>query len=60
MPTRPGISLGDALFRLVDALEPPLRLLLGKIGYPTVKAVYEQRLATWEAWNEVSTAAHGQ
>ncbi|WP_080236877.1 SDR family NAD(P)-dependent oxidoreductase [Spirosoma rigui] len=50
----------DALLQLVDAPEPPLRLILGKIGYPTVKAAYQQRLATWEAWSDVSTAAHGK
>lgn len=50
----------NAVLQLVDASEPPLRLILGKIGYPTVKAVYQQRLATWETWNEVSTEAHGK
>lgn len=50
----------DAILQLVDAPEPPLRLILGKIGYPNVKAVYEQRLATWEAWKDVSVDAHGK
>jgi len=50
----------EAVLALVDAKEPPLRLFLGKIGLPTVKAVYEQRLATWDAWKDVSTKAHGK
>ncbi|MBG6236248.1 NAD(P)-dependent dehydrogenase (short-subunit alcohol dehydrogenase family) [Pedobacter sp. CAN_A7] len=48
-----------AIIKLVDAIEPPLRLLLGKIGYPIVKQEYEARLTDFEAWLEVSEAAHG-
>jgi len=50
----------EALLKLIDAPNPPLRLIMGKIGYPTVQAVYAQRLATWEEWKEVSTKAHGK
>lgn len=49
----------EAIVQLVDAPNPPLRLLLGKIAYPAVKAAYEQRLAEWEAWQEVAADAHG-
>jgi NAD(P)-dependent dehydrogenase (short-subunit alcohol dehydrogenase family) len=49
----------DALFALVDSENPPLRLILGKIAYPWVKNTYEQRLKTWESWQDVSVAAHG-
>lgn len=49
----------EAVLKLVDSQNPPLRLLLGKIAYPAVKQAYEQRLATWEEWKEVSSAAHG-
>jgi NAD(P)-dependent dehydrogenase (short-subunit alcohol dehydrogenase family) len=49
----------DAVIKLVDASNPPLRLLLGKVAYPTVKQVYEQRLASFKEWNDVSEAAHG-
>ncbi|WP_316812276.1 SDR family NAD(P)-dependent oxidoreductase [Pedobacter heparinus] len=48
-----------AIFKLVDAAEPPLRLLLGKVGYPIVKQEYEARLNNFEDWLEVSEAAHG-
>lgn len=50
----------DAVLQLIDAPEPPLRLLLGKVAYPGIKARYESRLATWEAWKEVSAKAHGK
>ncbi|MDR3462880.1 MAG: SDR family NAD(P)-dependent oxidoreductase [Beijerinckiaceae bacterium] len=58
-------SLGDpqatseAIFKVVDAAEPPLRLLLGATAVPMVRAAYEQRLATWDAWASVSAAAQG-
>ncbi|MBT1688020.1 SDR family oxidoreductase [Dawidia soli] len=49
----------QAVLKLVDSANPPLRLFLGKVAYPFAKAVYAERLATWEAWNEVAEKAHG-
>jgi len=49
-----------AVLKLIDSAAPPLRLLLGKVAYPAVKANYEQRLESWLAWKEVSDAAHGK
>jgi NAD(P)-dependent dehydrogenase (short-subunit alcohol dehydrogenase family) len=48
-----------AILKLVDEQNPPLRLILGKVVFPFVKQAYEQRLATWEEWQDVSVAAHG-
>jgi NAD(P)-dependent dehydrogenase (short-subunit alcohol dehydrogenase family) len=48
-----------AVIAVVDADEPPLRLLLGAGTLELVTGVYESRLATWRDWAEVSTAAHG-
>ncbi|MDT3403436.1 SDR family oxidoreductase [Mucilaginibacter terrae] len=48
-----------AILKLVDAENPPLRLFLGKVALPWVKQVYANRLATWEEWADVATAAHG-
>lgn len=48
-----------AVLSLVDSANPPLRLFLGKVALPWVKQVYADRLATWEEWNDVATAAHG-
>jgi len=48
-----------ALFAVVDAEQPPLRLFLGSHNLPQVRAAYAERLATWEAWEAVSVAAQG-
>lgn len=50
----------DAILKLVDSVNPPLRLFLGKVALPWVKQVYAQRLATWEEWDDVAVAAHGK
>jgi NAD(P)-dependent dehydrogenase (short-subunit alcohol dehydrogenase family) len=49
-----------AILKLVDADDPPLRLLLGAGPLPMIKKLYEGRLATWDQWAEVSNAAQGQ
>jgi NAD(P)-dependent dehydrogenase (short-subunit alcohol dehydrogenase family) len=49
----------DALFALLDADEPPRRLMLGAGRVATVTAIYEERLAAWRAWEPVSEAAQG-
>jgi NADP-dependent 3-hydroxy acid dehydrogenase YdfG len=48
-----------AIIKLVEAENPPLRLFLGKVALPFAKQAYEQKLATWEEWADVSVAAHG-
>lgn len=48
-----------ALFELVDAEQPPLRLFLGSHNLPWVRKAYAERLATWEAWEAVSNSAQG-
>ena len=50
----------DAVIKLVDSANPPLRLLLGKIAYPAVKQNYENRLASFAEWKDVSATAHGK
>jgi NAD(P)-dependent dehydrogenase (short-subunit alcohol dehydrogenase family) len=47
----------EALFKLVDAENPPLRFILGSQVLPMVRAAYADRLATWEAWESISNAA---
>ena len=49
----------EAILKLEDAPNPPLRLILGKKALPLTKQFYAERLATWESWNEVSVKAHG-
>lgn len=50
----------EAIFRIVDTNQPPLRFFLGSHNLPAVRAAYAERLSTWEAWQEVSARAHGQ
>lgn len=58
-----GRKLGDpaatasAILAVVDAQEPPLRLILGSAGLPAARNAYAQRLSTWEAWASTSEAA---
>lgn len=60
-----GMERGDpeatpeALFKVIDSENPPLRFNLGSHNLPWVRAAYEDRLATWEAWQEVSASAQG-
>jgi NADP-dependent 3-hydroxy acid dehydrogenase YdfG len=49
----------EALFKMVDAENPPLRFFLGSHNLPWVRNAYAERMATWEAWEEVSNAAQG-
>ncbi len=50
----------EALFKMVDSENPPLRLSLGSHNLAWVSKAYAERLAEWEAWEEVSNAAQGQ
>jgi hypothetical protein len=45
---------------VVDADEPPLRVLLGVPPLQIVRDAYDERLATWAAWKDVSEAAQGR
>lgn len=49
-----------SLFKVVDSEQPPLRFFLGSEGLPVARAAYADRLAVWEAWEDVSNAAQGQ
>jgi NAD(P)-dependent dehydrogenase (short-subunit alcohol dehydrogenase family) len=49
----------DPVVNLVHSENPPLRLLLGKIAYAAVKQGYQDRLASFDEWKEVSEEAHG-
>jgi NAD(P)-dependent dehydrogenase (short-subunit alcohol dehydrogenase family) len=55
----PNATAG-AILKLVDAENPPLRLGLGNTILPRAREAYAQRLATWEAWEDVANAAMGE
>jgi NAD(P)-dependent dehydrogenase (short-subunit alcohol dehydrogenase family) len=52
-------ATSDAILTVVDSAAPPLRIALGAAAVDEVAGVYQKRLATWEAWREVSAAAQG-
>jgi NAD(P)-dependent dehydrogenase (short-subunit alcohol dehydrogenase family) len=53
-------ATAEAVLKLVDSDDPPLRLGLGTSILPRARAAYAERLTTWEAWEEVSNAAMGE
>lgn len=53
-------ATAEAILKLVDAEDPPLRLGLGTSILPRARAAYAERLGTWEAWEDVSNAAMGE
>ena len=53
-------ATAEAILKLVDADDPPLRLGLGTSILPRARAAYAERLATWEAWEDVSNSAMGE
>jgi NAD(P)-dependent dehydrogenase (short-subunit alcohol dehydrogenase family) len=50
----------EAILKVVDAENPPLRLALGSTLLPAARVVYADRIATWEAWETLSNAAQGE
>ena len=61
-----SLELGDptatpeAVFNVVDAENPPLRLILGSTSFPMVRAAYAHRLTEWADWEGISSAAQGE
>src|SRR6202789_2243136 len=53
-------ATAEAMLKLVDAENPPLRLGLGTSILPRARAAYTERLETWEAWDDVANAAMGE
>jgi NAD(P)-dependent dehydrogenase (short-subunit alcohol dehydrogenase family) len=62
---RAGNSPGDpaasaeAVLRIVDADEPPLRVFFGTTPLGVAEKDYESRLATWREWQPVAELAQG-
>ncbi len=49
----------QALFKVIDSENPPLRFNLGSHNLELTRKTYAERLAEWEAWNDVSASAQG-
>lgn len=52
-------AAGEAILKVVDAENPPLRVFFGDQALPIAQHLYEQRLATWDQWKDVSHLAQG-
>ena len=52
-------TTSNAILSLIDAENPPLHFLLGKVAYPMVKQVYAERMADFDKWEATAVAAHG-
>ena len=52
-------SSAEAVLRIVDAEEPPLRVFFGAAPLTIAKADYASRIETWEKWDDVSQLAQG-
>lgn len=49
----------DAILQVVDAEEPPLRVVFGEAPLAIATADYEPRLKTWNDWQHVALVAQG-
>lgn len=54
------VATREAILKVVDAENPPLRVFFGDGPLAIATADYEARLALWREWEPVSVAAHGQ
>ncbi|NUT47718.1 MAG: SDR family NAD(P)-dependent oxidoreductase [Saccharothrix sp.] len=58
-PAGDPVAAARALLEIVDMDNPPLRVLFGQGFYPMIRQAYENRLKTWDEWQDLSARAHG-
>ena len=58
---RPGdpVASAEAVMRIVDADQPPLRAFFGRAPLGIAEQDYESRLSTWREWQPVAELAQG-
>jgi len=58
---KPGdpVATGEAILKVVDAKDPPLRVFFGTVGLPMARAEYARRIELWEKWQDVASLAQG-
>lgn len=54
------LATAQAILKLVDMSDPPLRFALGASILQRARTAYAERLAEWEAWQGVAVAAAGE
>lgn len=50
----------SALFKIIDSKNPPLRFNLGAHNLSWTRQAYAERLALWEAWDDIASSAQGE
>ncbi|GAA5071828.1 NAD(P)-dependent dehydrogenase (short-subunit alcohol dehydrogenase family) [Thermocatellispora tengchongensis] len=58
-PAGDPAAAAQALLKIVDSDNPPLRVLFGLGFYPMLQQVYADRLKTWADWQDLSAEAQG-
>ncbi|MET9064202.1 SDR family NAD(P)-dependent oxidoreductase [Streptosporangium sandarakinum] len=58
-PAGDPAAAAQALLKLVDSDNPPLRVLFGQGFYPMIQQAYAARLKTWADWQDLSAEAQG-
>jgi NAD(P)-dependent dehydrogenase (short-subunit alcohol dehydrogenase family) len=58
-PAGDPAAAAQTLLKIVDADNPPLRVLFGVGFYPMIEQAYADRLKTWADWQDFSVEAHG-
>jgi NAD(P)-dependent dehydrogenase (short-subunit alcohol dehydrogenase family) len=58
-PAGDPAAAAQALLKIVDSDNPPLRVLFGQGFYPLLQQVYADRLKTWADWQDLSAEAQG-
>ncbi|MEV4056958.1 SDR family NAD(P)-dependent oxidoreductase [Amycolatopsis sp. NPDC049688] len=58
-PAGDPAAAAQALLKVVDSANPPLRVLFGQGFYPMIQQAYADRLATWAEWQGLSAEAQG-
>lgn len=54
------VASSEAVMRIVDAEQPPLRCFFGATPLQTAEADYKSRLETWREWQPVAELAQGE
>jgi hypothetical protein len=52
-------ATAQAILKIVDADKPPVRIFLGTMPLPLTKQRYQEKIAVWEQWNDISISAQG-
>ncbi|MGW3352391.1 SDR family NAD(P)-dependent oxidoreductase [Nonomuraea rubra] len=59
-PAGDPAAAAQALLKLADLDNPPLRVLFGQGFYPMIQQAYADRLKMWDDWQDLAAEAHGR